>query len=316
GDRVAPEIGWRLHAGWARVLRTQGATDAAARELRVALKEVERPSQSLALAERRSAFLADKWDVYAQLALVEHDRTHPGAAFDASERLRAREMLELLRRGRVTPPADTAVDLVTREQDLRRRIAELSDEVGGGPISDEAMRGPDPTRGAGTSRETLLHTQEAYTELLLEMRERAPRHVALVAPEVASWQSVARRLSTDQAFVEYLVSDSGSLAFVITADTIASIDLGSRRGDLVRLIEFARGTIMQRHTGVDSLWCAPLRQLHQRLIEPIEAAGLLSHTTRLVLVPHAELNYLPFAALIDGTNHFLVERYELATTPS
>ena len=116
--------------------------------------------------------------------------------------------------------------------------------------------------------------------------------------------------------VEYLVSDSGSLAFVITADTIASIDLGSRRGDLVRLIEFARGTIMQRHTGVDSLWCAPLRQLYQRLIEPIEAAHLLSHMTRLVLVPHAELNYLPFAALIDSTNHFLIERYELATTPS
>ena len=225
-------------------------------------------------------------------------------------------MLELLRRGRVTPPADTAVDLVTREQDLRRRIAELSDEAGDGPTGDEALRGPDATRGAGTSRETLLHTQEAYTELLLELRERAPRHVALVAPEVASWQSVARRLHTDQAFVEYLVSDSGALAFVVTADTIASIDLGSRRGDLVRLIEFARGTITQRHTGVDSLWRAPLRQLYQRLIEPIEAAHLLSHMTRLVLVPHAELNYLPFAALIDSTNHFLIERYELATTPS
>src|SRR3989440_4948252 len=242
GDRVAPEIAWRLHAGWAQVLRTQGATDAAARELRIALKELERPSQSLALAERRSAFLADKWDVYAQLALVEHDRTHPGAAFDASERLRAREMLELLRRGRVTPPADTAVDLVTREQDLRRRIAELSDEAGDGPIGDEALRGRDPTRGAGTSRETLLHTQEAYTELLLELRERAPRHVALVAPEVASWQSVARRLHTDQAFVEYLVSGSGAPGFVVTADPIASIDLGSRPGALVRPIGFARGS--------------------------------------------------------------------------
>jgi CHAT domain-containing protein len=36
-----------------------------------------------------------------------------------------------------------------------------------------------------------------------------------------------------------------------------------------------------------------------------------------MLVPHAELQYLPFAALLDGaTGRFLVERYELATTPS
>src|SRR6185295_18245687 len=56
GDRIAPEVAWRLHAGWAGVLRAQGATDAAARELRSALTEIDRPSRSLALPERRSAF--------------------------------------------------------------------------------------------------------------------------------------------------------------------------------------------------------------------------------------------------------------------
>jgi CHAT domain-containing protein len=35
-----------------------------------------------------------------------------------------------------------------------------------------------------------------------------------------------------------------------------------------------------------------------------------------VLVPHAELQYLPFAALLDTSGRFLVERYELAMTPS
>src|SRR5439155_15315907 len=126
GDHIAPEIAWELHAGWAGGLRGQGAIDAAARELRSALAELERPSRSLALPERRSAFLADKWDAYAQLALIERDRGRMGAAFDASERLRAREMLELLARGRITTASDTAEDIVVREQDLRRRIGELT----------------------------------------------------------------------------------------------------------------------------------------------------------------------------------------------
>src|SRR5436309_5122617 len=46
-DRSAPEVAWQLHAGWASVLKSQGATDAAARELRSALNEIDRTSRSL-----------------------------------------------------------------------------------------------------------------------------------------------------------------------------------------------------------------------------------------------------------------------------
>src|SRR6266516_5637728 len=172
GDRIAPEVAWQLHAGWAGVLRGQAATDAAARELRSALAELDRPSRSLVLPERRSAFLADKWDVYAQLALVERDRGRVGAAFEASERLRAREMLELLARGRISTPAPTE-DIVTREQDLRRRIGELTHDLENADAADQTLRGSDVALNAGTTRESLLRAQEVYADLLLEARERA-----------------------------------------------------------------------------------------------------------------------------------------------
>jgi CHAT domain-containing protein len=313
GERVAPEVAWQLHAGWAGVLRTQRATDAAARELRSALSELERPSRSLTLPERRSAFLADKWDVYATLAFVERDRGRVGAAFDASERLRSREMLELLARGRITPPADTAQDIVAREQDLRRRIGELTHDLENADDADQTLRGLDALPSAGMTRETLVRAQEAYAELLLEARERAPRHVALVAPDVVGWQTVARRLTPESALLEYLVSDSATLVFVVTSDTIAALDLGTPRQELARLVDFARGVLTPR---VDSLWRAPLRRLHSALIAPVEATGLLAGKSRLVLVPHAELQYLPFAALLDTAGRFLVQRYELAMTPS
>jgi len=316
GDRIAPEIAWQLHAGWASVLRGQGATDAAARELRSALSELARPSRSLVLPERRSAFLADKWDVYAQLALVERDRGRVGAAFEASERLRAREMLELLARGRITSPADTAEDVVAREQDLRRRIAELTHDLDNTDAADQTLRGPGVTLNTSTTRESLLRAQETYADLLLEARERAPRHAALVAPDVATWQGVARRLEPDAAFIEYLVSDSTTLAFVVNSDTIAVLELGTRRQELARLVDFTRATIARQGPGTDSLWRAPLRRLHAALIAPLQATGLLAGKSRLVLVPHVELQYLPFAALMDSVGRFLVQRYELVMTPS
>lgn len=316
--RIAPEVAWRLHAGLGLARRAQRDVEEATRQLRAAVAELERPSRSLALAERRSGFLADKWDVYAELALTERERGRPGAAFEASERLRAREMMELLARGRIAQAPDTAADLVEREQDLRRRIGELTHDLeaplggGGGTRGPEAGR---PDAGG----ETLARAQETYAELLLDMRERAPRHAALVAVEIAAWRDVARRLAPDQAFLEYLVSDSGSLAFVVTRDTLAILDLGVGRREVARLVRFARGTLERRGSpATDSLWRGPLRQLHARLIAPIEDAGLLAGKTRLVLVPHAELHYLPFAALLrnGGQQRFLVERYELAFTPS
>ncbi len=322
GDRSAPEVAWQLHAGWAGVLRGQAATDAAARELRSALAELDRPSRSLVLPDRRSAFLADKWEVYAQLAFVERDRGRVGAAFAASERMRAREMLELLARGRITIPADTAEDIVAREQDLRRRIGELTHDLENADAGDQTLRGSDVALNAGTTRESLLRAQESYADLLLEARERAPRHAALVAPDVATWQGVARRLTSDAAFIEYLVSDSTTLGFVVTSDTIAVLDLGMRRQELARLVDFTRAVLTPRpplrdaERGSDSLWRGPLRRLHAALIAPVEATGMLVGKSRLVLVPQGELQYLPFAALMDTAGRFLVQRYQLALTPS
>ena len=319
GDRPATDVSWRLHAGLGLAWRARGATDAAVRELRAAIGDIERSGRSLALAERRSGFLADKWDVYAQLAQTEHTRGRDSAAFEMSERLRAQEMLELLTRGRIAAPPEAPAELVMREQDLRRRIAELSRDLGGAAPDPESFRGPDLSRAGGAVREALLRAEEDYADVLREIRERAPRHAAVVSRENVGWRDIARRLGPAEAFVEYLVSDSSSLAFVVTPDTLAIVDLGVGRRELAGLVDFARGTLEPRATGrPDSLWRAPLRQLRKHLIDPLEAAGLLSRAKRLLIVPHAELHYLPFAALLEDGVHgkYLVQRYELMLLPS
>jgi len=315
--RVAPDISWRLHAGLALARRAQGYTDDASRELGAATSDIEGSSRSLAVTERRSAFLMDKWDVYSQLALTEIARGHAAMAFDASERLRAREMLELLARGRVDVPGDTAQELIAHEQDLRRHIAELVSELDARSPTREAVRGSDVPPVSSSAQEALGRAQDSYAELLQELHDRAPRHERLLTQSTVTWRDVAHRLAPNEAFVEYLLSDSGSVAFVVTRDTVAAIGLAAPRRDLARLAGFARGTLEAAPSSrTDALWRGPLRRLHQYLIAPLEASGLLANTTRLVLVPHAELHYVPFAALLDEQRRFLVERYELATTPS
>ena len=172
-DGLVREITWRLALG-SRYRGVPRVSRGATRELRAALVEIERPSRSLTLPERRAAFLADKWDVYAQLALTESARGRPALAFEASERLRAREMLELLTRGRIYAPRDTAHELVAREQDLRRRIAELTRELEGTSTRRDELRGPDVSGASEATREALLRAQQAYAELRAEPANARP----------------------------------------------------------------------------------------------------------------------------------------------
>ena len=320
GTRTAPDIAWQLHAGLARALRKRGALAEAAAELLAASKEIERVSGSLTLEERRSAFLTDKWDVYVDLALVQRARGRSEAAFDASERLRARQMLDLLARGRVAPAGDATRELTIREQDLHRRISELTRQLESPGDADPGMRGPALAgTAAAATREALARAQDGYGELLVEMRAANPSYTALVRGEIASAREVMTALAPDEALLEYLVGDSTTIVFVVTGDSVAALDLNVTRGTIAGLVDFARGTLASPTEGpARQAWRAPLRRLFRYLVAPVEASGLLAGKGRLLIAPHVELHYLPFAALLrSGTpEQLLIERYVIEYVPS
>jgi CHAT domain-containing protein len=322
GTRLAPDVSWRLHAGLGETLRSRGANSEAVRELRRAIAEVERTSGAIRLDERRSAFLDDKWSVYAQLALAERAQGDEAEAFATSERLRARQMLSLLARGRV-PLTDAADSTRLQEQELRGRINDLTSALLEGA-------GASTLRGANLSaasldamRATLDSAQRAYASLLLEMKEKSPDYTRVVSTETVGWREAEALLAPEEALVEYLVTDSTTIAFVITTRGMASVDLRVSHYALTALVDFARANLAQPDDAAASaLWRAPLRRLYQELLAPLER--YLQGATTLIIVPHRELHYLPFASLVipqplaapGAREPFLVERYVVEYAPS
>lgn len=319
GDRSVPGIAWELHAGLADALWSRGALPEAAQELSLAISEIERVSGNLPLEEQRAAFRANKWDVYVELALVERARGRTEAAFEASERLRARQMLDLLARGRPATPGATRGTLASREQDLRRKIAVLTRQLEA-PGDGRGLRDPMPSESeAGAASEALARAQEEYAELLVELREADPSYAALVRGEIAPASAVRAALAPDEALLEYLVGDSTTIVFVVTADTLAALDLRVNHSALTAQVDFARGTLgSPTEGGARRAWRPSLRRLYRQLVAPVEASGLLAGKRRLIIAPHAELHYLPFAALVrpGPPEQLLVERYVLEYVPS
>jgi CHAT domain-containing protein/tetratricopeptide (TPR) repeat protein len=316
GNRPATDVRWRLHSGLAEALRGRSAIDAAAKEFRSAIAIAEQTAAGLRLEERRSGFLADKWSVYTQLAMLEQSRGRPAEAFAVSERMRARQMLDLLARGRTAAPQVASRE----EQDLRRRIAELTRELEvRGPYQSGTREPALSSLSADAIRGELDTAHKAYARLLLDLRENAPDYARLVSAQTLTWRSVASRLKGDEALLEYLLGDSTSTVFVVTHDTVAAIDLHVSHQVIADLVEFARASMERPDISTSKeLWRVPLRRLYLHLIQPVEQRGYLSGKRTLVIAPHAELHFLPFGALIapGRTDHFLIERLQLAYTPS
>jgi CHAT domain-containing protein/Tfp pilus assembly protein PilF len=315
GQPVGP-VRWRLRLGRGLALREQGRLDDAAAELRRSMDEVETIGATLPVSERRYGYMDDKWSLYAELAKTEVARGRPAEAFEISERMRARQFVDLLARGR-TGGRMPELALVREEENLRRQITHLSDELyAAAGTGGERRETREPTPAVEQLREALADARQRYQRLLARLEESRPAYAALVTGAVASVPDAQRLVPAGAALIEYLVAEEWTLAFVVTNQGLAALELPADHETLRQLVRFLRGTL---GPGDDELWRAPLRRLHRELIAPLEEAGYLEGRTLLVIAPHAELQYLPFQALLgpgpDG-ERFLVEQYDIAYTPS
>lgn len=315
GGRSASELSWRLHTGRAQALRAKGFLSEAANEFRVAIDAAEKSASALRLEERRSGFLADKWTAYTQLALLEQARGRTGEAFLVSERMRARQMLDLMSRGRVTMMTSTS----KREQDLRARVAVLTSRLESRePFQPGVRESRLSPEAADATRSELDSAQKEYARLMVRIRESDPGQARLVSAEPRAWRDVASRLKSDEVLLEYLLTDSASSVFVVSRDTIAAIDLHVTRQQITDLVEFARNSVDHPGPPANVLWQAPLRRLYSLLVRPAESKGMLKGKRTLLVAPHAELHFLSFASLMPDVsgNRFLINRYQVTYTPS
>jgi CHAT domain-containing protein/predicted negative regulator of RcsB-dependent stress response len=114
-------------------------------------------------------------------------------------------------------------------------------------------------------------------------------------------------LRPDEAIVQFHVLDDRLYTWMIRKNGISSfkIDIGKR--DLhARTTEF-RKSIAERREGVEKL----AQSLYDTLVKPLN----LTAQTRLVLVTHDVLHFLPFQALHSGSG-YLIETHPISYAPS
>ena len=300
-----PDLLWQVQFGRARAQQASGDIAAAVKSLEAAIATIEDVRGRLQEARFRAGYLEDKSEVYLELMRLQLQRGAVSDAFATAERLRARSFVEQLG-GRATVPL-SAGDR-RREAELRERALQLNQAAG--ETNADGTRAY-PERATDRFLRELRNAEREYAAFL-DDRSRV-RGVAAVAPTAVNIQ---RRLSDDEALLEYVVGPDALFLFVVTAREVAVKSMPVRAAELAARVALLRDLI--EHPG-DDRWIKPAARLSQDLIDPIERAGWLEGVTRIHVVPHGTLTYLPFALLPrtgGGRGELLVDRYIVAYLPA
>jgi CHAT domain-containing protein len=316
--RSGPLVRACAEVGLSRLSRDAGQLEAALALAESALRTAESARAALAGQGTRAAALAldqSRYELVIDILMRKHEARplagHDAAAFDVSERARARSLLELLGDSRSDLRRGIAPELLADERSLRRRLntaAAAQAEAAGAGRAEKAE---------SLNRE-LDRLSAQLAEIESRIRRTSPQYAALTQTRPLTLAEVrARVLDSDTQLLQYALGDVGSTLWVVSADRLESFRLAPRteiEASARRMHELLAlpPTSGARETDRAALESAR-RQLGRLVLEP--AAGSL-RARRLLIVTPGTLQYVPLGTLplSDGTT--LLSRFEVVSAPS
>ncbi|HWO03068.1 MAG TPA: tetratricopeptide repeat protein [Blastocatellia bacterium] len=304
-----------LLAQLAGLERDRGNIAEARKRIEEALAAIESLRVGVKSQQLRASFLASvrKYyeldiDVLMRLHSQRPTEGFDAAGLEASERSRARSLLELLAEARAEIRQGVDSSLLERELQLRQ------------VIGDKAERQIRLLGGKHTEQSTAIAAKEIdaltteYEQVQARIRQTSPRFSALTQPLPLNLKDIQGNLLDDETvLLEYALGEERSFLWTVTRSSIKSFELPKRQdveAAVRRLYEVltARNQVVKNETldqrslrvaASDAEYPSAAASLSNMLLKP--AASQLG-TKRLLIVGEGLLQYLPFAGLPVPTN--------------
>ena len=301
GDRAGEGVTLNNIGG---IYESQGNYVAALGYYEQALTMLESVRATAGSETGRASFIAQWTHLYDRAVSLYHTQGQDAAAFDTSERGRARAFLDTMATGHVQLYEDEDADQLAREQAsyaARRAAQEALAKARAQQPSDDDL--------IADLEAQLTEAEAEHAAALDAIEERGDQLAALVPGRstVLDLDQVQALLNEQTTLLSYWVTEDQTLAFVVTKEGLKTATLPISRTTLSTQIRgfrsFANLNVAHPENAV---------ALYNTLIAPLEEHLTTSHLT---IIPHNVLHYLPFAALTDG-ERYLVDDYTLSYLPS
>jgi CHAT domain-containing protein len=302
--------------------RDQGNLNEARTQIEAAIKIVEDIRTQVTSQELRTSYFASVQqyyqfyiDVLMQLHKKDPTKGYDALALHASERARARSLLELLTEANADIRQGVDPELLEQERTLlskldaiEKRRSELSNE------QDTEVQ----LQALEKETATLL---EEYRQLQTQIRATSPRYAALTQPQPLTLAEIQQQVVDDDTILlEYSLGEERSYLWAVTNTSIASYEL-PKRADIEAAAQTFRDALTVPNQRLrKTLVTQATATLSQLLLAPV--ASELGNK-RLLIVSDGFLQYVPFAALTkpqppgnSDTAQPLVVAHEIINLPS
>jgi CHAT domain-containing protein len=294
----------------ARVLRQMNDLAQARARIEEALVIIESVRAGVASQELRASYLAsvrEYFEFYIELLMRMH-KENPRAGFDASalqasERARARSLLETLSEAGADIRQGTAPELVERE---RAALRQLNAKAAAQTLLLRGKHTPEQVAAIEKEIETLA---AAYQQIEAEIRARSPRYAALTQPVPLNLKEIQREvLDADTLLLEFALGAERSYLWAVTDTTLATYELPGRAEIEASARRVYESLIARNERPPDEILEARRARLARAETQFEEESARLSrmllapvaaqlNKQRLLIVAEGALQYVPFAAL-------------------
>jgi CHAT domain-containing protein len=294
--------------------RSHGNLQAALEHIEAAIKIVETIRTSLISQEFRTSYFAtqqDYYDFYIDLLMQLHKRQPSKSlnalALQASERARARSLLDLLHESQADIRQGVDPKLLEQEKNLQFQLNAFEKR------RIELYSKP-PTKSQVASFEqdydTLL---SQYQNLETKIRSNSPRYAALTQPQPLTFTELKQQVLDDNTvLLEYFLGKDHSYMWVVSKSEMTSYEL-PKQSEIEATIQQFRKVVANASAQPSAISKAGT-PLSQMLLGPV--AKQLGQK-RLLIVSNGALQYLPFAALsAPKGSQLLLSEHEIINLPS
>lgn len=316
--------------GTARAEQKRGDLEAARKyiEESLALRETVRSrSGSLELRASYRATVERAYEFYIDLLMQQHAK-NPGHGFDAealkaSERGRARSLLEQLSEARIDIRQGVDATLIKKEDDL----AQVLNAKAQREMQLKARRGSSDE--IATLHREIGALEDEYQQVQAAIRKSSPQYSALTQPQPLDLKGIQQQLDRDTVLLQYALGEERSYVWAVSQDALhayvlpkrAEVETVSREvydSLVARSVVKSLETPEQRRRRIaqsDVSFQQASERLSRMILSPLNTQLTRK---RMVVVADGALQYVPFAALTVSSGPYrpLVLDHELVSLPS
>ena len=313
GSQVASrELLWEIHTTAGRAYRALNQPARARQAFEEAIADIESLREWAAGGEQgQQRFFENKITPYHEMIALLVDQGKPDEALAYAEQAKARVLLDVLRRGKVD--VTKAMTAKEREQETKLKSDLIS-------LNTQASR----ERQRAQSDQTRLSDLEVQLNKARLEYESFQSSLYAAHPDLKARRGDVRSVTlaeaatllpeANSALLEYVVTEENTYLFVLTKNagglSWKAHKVVVKRKDLANQVESFRQQLAKR----DLTFKEFAGKLYDLLLKPAEAQ--LNGKRSLVIVPDGALWELPFQALQNSQQRYLVEDHAISYAPS